>query len=105
MAKEPAVEHRTTATYTVLKLPLLLGSLPLTIPVVLPCVRNSQGQRVGDWGLFAVAQVDGPLPSGAWLGRRRWDGGRLPGGLGCAAGAMGVCPSRIPSRRSTSPNC
>jgi hypothetical protein len=31
MAKEPPVEQRTTATYTARKLPLMLGSLPLTI--------------------------------------------------------------------------
>ncbi len=41
MPKEPAGERGGTATYTVLKLPLLLGSLPLTmLPLLLPLSLN-----------------------------------------------------------------
>src|ERR1043166_8421272 len=58
MSKEPAVEGRATATSTVLKLPLMLGSLPLTmLPFLLPLYAKQFGATaLGIGGLFAVAQ-------------------------------------------------
>jgi hypothetical protein len=58
MAQEPPVEQRTTATYTVFKLPLMLGSLPLTmLPFLLPLYAKQFGaSALGIGGLFAVAQ-------------------------------------------------
>jgi hypothetical protein len=58
MSKEPAVECGATATYTVLKLPLMLGSLPLTmLPFLLSLDAKQFGvTALGIGGLFAGAQ-------------------------------------------------
>jgi MFS transporter, DHA1 family, multidrug resistance protein len=95
MAKEPAVARGTTATSTVLKLPLMLGSLPLTmLPFLLPLYAKQFGaSALGIGGLFAVAQGMMVLcrPVIGWgvdhWGRR----GFCLVGLGGAASAMGVC--------------
>jgi len=58
MSQEPAISHRTSATDIVLKLPLMLGSLPLTmLPFLLPLYAKQFGATaLGIGGLFAVAQ-------------------------------------------------
>jgi MFS family permease len=94
MSKEPAVEGGATAAYTVLKLPLMLGSLPLTmLPFLLPLYAKQFGATaLGIGGLFAVAQAMLVLcrPVIGW-GVDRWGRrGFCLAGLGCAAGAMGV---------------
>jgi DHA1 family multidrug resistance protein-like MFS transporter len=96
MPKKPAVQcGATVASYTTLKLPVMLGSLPLTmLPFLLPLYAKQFGAnalRIG--GLFAVAQGMTVLcrPVLGWSidrwGRR---GGCLTG-LACYAGAMGMC--------------
>src|SRR3954451_17258191 len=95
MAKEPAFERETTDMSSVLKLPLMLGSLPLTmLPLLLPLYAKQFGaSALGIGGLFAVAQGMMVLcrPVIGW-GIDRW--GRrgfclvVLGGVG---GAIGVC--------------
>jgi MFS family permease len=94
MQKEPAGESELTAAYTALKLPIMLGSLPLTMLVfLLPLYAKQLGvSALGIGGLFAVAQVMMVLcrPVIGWgvdrFGRR----GFCLAGLACSAGAMGV---------------
>jgi MFS family permease len=95
MSQEPAIAHRTSATDIVLKLPLMLGSLPLTmLPFLLPLYAKQFGATaLGIGGLFAVAQGMTVLcrPLLGW-GVDRW--GRrwfCLAGLAGYAGAMGVC--------------
>jgi len=95
MSKASEVEAGGTAPYTVLKLPLLLGSLPLTmLPFLLPLYAKQLGATaLGIGGLFAVAQGMMVLcrPVIGW-GVDRWGRrGFCLVGLGGAAGAMGVC--------------
>jgi DHA1 family multidrug resistance protein-like MFS transporter len=95
MSKEPAVPQRTTATYAVLKLPLMLGSLPLTmLPFLLPLYAKQFGaSALGIGGLFAVAQGMMVLcrPVVGW-GVDRWGRrGFCLVGLAGYVGAMGVC--------------
>jgi MFS family permease len=95
MAKEPVVEAGATAPYTVLKLPLMLGSLPLTmLPFLLPLYAKQFGATALEiGGLFAVAHGMMVLcrPVIGW-GVDRWGRrGFCLVGLGGAAGAMGVC--------------
>src|SRR5919109_2036575 len=95
MSQEPAIAHRTSATDIVLKLPLMLGSLPLMmLPFLLPLYAKQFGATaLGIGGLFAVAQGMMVLcrPVIGW-GVDRWGRRRFClVGLGCAAGAMGVC--------------
>jgi MFS family permease len=94
MPKEPVVERGTAAAYSVLKLPLILGSLPLTmLPFLLPLYAKQFGANaLGIGGLFAVAQVMMVLcrPVIGW-GVDRWGRrGFCLVGLGCYATAMGV---------------
>jgi MFS family permease len=58
MPQESVVVRGTTATENVLKLPLMLGSLPLTmLPFLLPLYAKQLGATaLGIGGLFAVAQ-------------------------------------------------
>lgn len=58
MPQEPVVERGTAAAYSVLKLPLILGSLPLTmLPFLLPLYAKQFGANaLGIGGLFAMAQ-------------------------------------------------
>src|SRR5215510_5283377 len=94
MQKEPAGESELTAAYTALKLPIMLGSLPLTmLAFLLPLYAKQLGaSALGIGGLFAVAQVMMVLcrPVIGWgvdrFGRR----GFCLAGLACSAGAMGV---------------
>src|SRR5919108_3645971 len=95
MAKEPAFERETTDMSSVLKLPIMLGSLPLTmLPLLLPLYAKQFGATaLGIGGLFAVAQGMMVLcrPLIGW-GVDRWGRkGFCLVGLGGAAGAMGVC--------------
>src|SRR5690242_15054289 len=95
MSQEPAIAHRTSATDIVLKLPLMLGSLPLTmLPFLLPLYAKQFGATaLGIGGLFAVAQGMTVLcrPIIGW-GVDRWGGrGFCLAGLAGYAGAMGVC--------------
>ena len=94
MPKEPAVARGTTATYTVLKLPLMLGSLPLTmLPFLLPLYAKQFGaSALGIGGLFAVAQGMMVLcrPVMGWGVDRRGRRGFCLAGLAGYAGAMGV---------------
>jgi len=94
MQKEPAGESETAAAYTVLKLPIMLGSLPLTmLPFLLPIYAKQFGATaMGIGGLFAVAQVMMVLcrPVIGW-GVDRWGRrGFCLVGLVCSASAMGV---------------
>jgi MFS family permease len=94
MSKKPAGERETTAAYTALKLPIMLGSLPLTmLPFLLPIQAKQLGATaLGIGGLFAVAQGVMLLcrPVIGWgidrFGRRVF----CLVGLVCTAGAMGV---------------
>ena len=94
MPKEPAVARGTTATYTVLKLPLMLGSLPLTmLPFLLPLYAKQFGATaLGIGGLFAVAQGMTILcrPVLGWSVDRWGRRGFCLAGLAGYAGAMGV---------------
>jgi MFS family permease len=95
MSQEPAIAHRTSATDIVLKLPLMLGSLPLTmLPFLLPLYAKQFGATaLGIGGLFAVAQGMTVLcrPIIGW-GVDRWGRrGFCLAGLAGYAGAMGVC--------------
>src|SRR5919199_3256969 len=95
MPKAPVREWGTTAADTPLKLPVMLGSLPLTmLPFLLPLYAKQFGATaLGIGGLFAVAQGVTVLcrPVIGW-GVDRWGRrGVCLVGLGCAAGAMGVC--------------
>ena len=95
MPKEPVVERGTAAAYSVLKLPLILGSLPLTmLPFLLPLFAKQFGANaLGIGGLFAMAQGMMILcrPVIGW-GMDRWGRrGFCLAGLVCSAGAMGVC--------------
>jgi MFS family permease len=95
MPKEPAVERGTTVAYTALKLPIMLGSLPLTmLPFLLPLYAKQFGANaLGIGGLFAVAQVMMVLcrPVIGWGMDRCGRRGFCLAGLSCSAGAMGVC--------------
>ena len=94
MSKKPAGESETTAAYTALKLPIMLGSLPLTmLPFLLPIQAKQLGATaLGIGGLFAAAQGVMVLcrPVIGWgvdcFGRRVF----CLTGLVCTAGAMGV---------------
>ena len=94
MQNEPAGESEITAAYAVLKLPIMLGSLPLTmLAFLLPLYAKQLGaSALSIGGLFAVAQAVMVLcrPVIGWgidrLGRRRF----CLAGLACSAGAMGV---------------
>jgi DHA1 family multidrug resistance protein-like MFS transporter len=95
MPQEPVVERGTAAAYSVLKLPLILGSLPLTmLPFLLPLYAKQFGANaLGIGGLFAMAQGMMILcrPVIGW-GMDRWGRrGFCLAGLVCSAGAMGVC--------------
>jgi MFS transporter, DHA1 family, multidrug resistance protein len=95
MPKAPVSERGTTPAATPLKLPVMLGSLPLTmLPFLLPlCAKQFRATALGIGGLFAVAQGMTVLcrPVIGW-GVDRWGRrGVCLVGLGCAAGAMGVC--------------
>jgi MFS transporter, DHA1 family, multidrug resistance protein len=94
MQKEPARESGMTPPSAALKLPVMLGSLPMTmLAFLLPLYAKQFGAnalRIG--GLFAVAQVMTVLcrPVIGW-GIDRWGRrGFCLAGLVCYAGAMGV---------------
>ena len=94
MQKETARESGMTPSSTALKLPVMLGSLPMTmLAFLLPLYAKQFGAnalRIG--GLFAVAQVMMVLcrPVIGW-GVDRWGRrGFCLAGLVCYAGAMGV---------------
>jgi DHA1 family multidrug resistance protein-like MFS transporter len=94
MPKASARAWGTTAADTPLKLPVMLGSLPLTmLPFLLPLYAKQFGATaLGIGGLFAVAQGMMVLcrPVIGW-GVDRWGRrGFCLAGLGGAAGAMGV---------------
>jgi MFS transporter, DHA1 family, multidrug resistance protein len=95
MPQEPAVERGTTAAYTALKVPIMLGSLPLTmLPFLLPLYAKQFGAHaLGIGGLFAVAQGMMVLcrPVFGWGMDRCGRRGFCLAGLVGAAGAMGVC--------------
>jgi len=95
MRKEPATARGITPSSTALKLPVMLGSLPMTmLAFLLPLYAKQFGAsalRIG--GLFAVAQMMTLLcrPVLGW-GVDRWGRrGFCLAGLVCYAGAMGVC--------------
>ena len=95
MPRAPASERGATAAATPLKLPVMLGSLSLTmLPFLLPLyAKQFKANALGIGGLFAVAQGMMVLcrPVIGW-GVDRWGRRRVClVGLGCAAGAMGVC--------------
>ena len=95
MLKGLASECGTPAPYTVLKLPVMLGSLPLTmLPFLLPLYAKQLGANaLGVGGLFTVAHVTMVLcrPVIGW-GIDRWGRRRFYlAGLGCYTGAMGMC--------------
>ena len=94
MQKEPARESGMTPPSAALKLPVMLGALPMTmLAFLLPLYAKQFGAnalRIG--GLFAVAQVMAVLcrPVIGW-GVDRWGRrGFCLAGLVCYAGAMGV---------------
>ena len=94
MQKETVRESGMTPSSTALKLPVMLGSLPMTmLAFLLPLYAKQFGAnalRIG--GLFAVAQVMMVLcrPVIGW-GVDRWGRrGFCLAGLVCYAGAMGV---------------
>jgi MFS family permease len=94
MRKEPAIEPATTAVDAALQLPIMLGSLPMTmLPFLLPLYAKQFGaSALGIGALFAVAQVIMVLgrPVIGW-GVDRWGRrGFCLVGLGCYATAMGV---------------
>src|ERR1043166_484289 len=95
MPKARAGARGTTAADSPLKLPVMLGSLSLPmLPFLLPVYAKQFGATaLGIGGLFAVAQGMMVLcrPVIGW-GVDRWGRrGFCLVGLGCAAGAMGVC--------------
>jgi MFS family permease len=103
MQKELARESGTNAAYTVLKLPVMLGSLPMTmLAFLLPLYAKQFGANaLGIGGLFAVAQGMTVLcrPVIGW-GVDRWGRrGFCLAGLVCYAGAMGVCALASSSAR------
>jgi MFS transporter, DHA1 family, multidrug resistance protein len=95
MPKAPATAQGTAAADTPLKLPVMLGSLPLTmLPFLLPLyAKQFRANALGIGGRFAVTQGMMVLcrPVIGW-GVDRWGRrGVCLVGLSCAAGAMGVC--------------
>jgi MFS family permease len=94
MQNGPPVAAGTAAEYPALKLPIMLGSLPLTMLVFLLPISAKQlgASAMGIGGLFAVAQLMMLLcrPLIGWgvdrFGRR----GFCIAGLVCYTGAMGV---------------
>jgi MFS family permease len=95
MPKARAGERGTTAADSPLKLPVMLGSLPLTmLPFLLPLyAKQFKANALGIGGLFAVTQGMMVLcrPVIGWSVDRWGRRGVCLVGLGCAAGAMGVC--------------
>jgi DHA1 family multidrug resistance protein-like MFS transporter len=92
---EGARERRMTAADSPLKLPVMLGSLPLTmLPFLLPVYATQfKASALGIGGLFAMAQGMTLLcrPLIGW-GVDRWGRrGLCLAGLAGYAGAMGVC--------------
>src|SRR5215468_3332735 len=95
MRQEPEIARGTAGVDTVLKLSVMLGSLPMImLPFLLPLYAKQFGaSALGIGGLFAVAQGMMVLcrPAIGWgvdhWGRR----GFCLVGLGGAASAMGVC--------------
>ena len=110
MPKKPAVQcGAPVVSYTTLKLPVMLGSLPLTmLPFLLPLYAKQFGAnalRIG--GLFAVAQGMTVLcrPVLGWS-IDRW--GRRGSALRVSPALLELwacMPWRTPSRPCTSPNC
>jgi DHA1 family multidrug resistance protein-like MFS transporter len=94
MWKAFASAHGTTTDYTVLKLPLVLGSLALTIlPLLLPLYAKRLGaSAIGIGGLFAIAQCMLVLlrPVIGWAIDRYGRKAFFVAGVACYAGAMGV---------------
>jgi MFS transporter, DHA1 family, multidrug resistance protein len=94
MQKDAAVEGETIADYTVLKLPIMLGSLALsTLSFLIPVYAKQLGaSAVGIGGLFAVAQGMILLlrPVIGWTSDRFGRRGFFVAGMVCHTGAMGL---------------
>ena len=94
MRKDAASKRETTAGYTALKLPIMLGSLTLTmLYFLLPIYARQFGaSAVGIGGLFAVAQLMIILlrPVIGWTLDRRGRKGFFIAGMVCHTGAMGL---------------
>jgi len=94
MRKDAASKRETTADYTALKLPIMLGSLTLTmLYFLLPIYARQFGaSAVGIGGLFAVAQLMIILlrPVIGWTLDHRGRKGFFIAGVACYTGAMGL---------------
>ena len=94
MQKDAALEGETIADYTVLKLPIMLGSLALTmLSFLIPIYAKQLGaSAVGIGGLFAVAQGMIVLlrPVIGWTSDRFGRKGFFVAGMVCHTGAMGL---------------
>lgn len=94
MWKAFASARDTTTDYTVLKLPILLGSLALTIlPFLLPLYTKRLGaSAIGIGGLFAMAQCILVLlrPVIGWAIDRCGRKAFFVAGVACYASSMGV---------------
>jgi MFS family permease len=94
MPKEAALEGETSAGYTVLHLPIVLGSLALTmLSFLIPIYAKQLGaSAVGIGGLFAVAQGMILLlrPVIGWTLDRFGRKGFFIAGMVCHTGAMGL---------------